>query len=56
MGDQMPLIGMIPEPAGIFNQLAVMGDQRVIVIGKRFVLYGVVYSDRKKICPVRGFA
>ncbi len=30
MGDQMPLIGMIPEPAGIFNQLAVMGDQRVI--------------------------
>src|SRR5436853_4844471 len=39
VGDQMPLIGMIPEPAGIFNQLAVVIDERVIdsnhaVLGK----------------------
>src|SRR5215212_3024295 len=30
VGDQMPLVGMVPEPADIFNQLAVMVDQRVI--------------------------
>ena len=30
MGDQMTLFGMIPEPAGIFNQLAVVVDQCVI--------------------------
>ncbi len=30
MGDQMALLGMIPEPAGIFNQFPVMGDQRII--------------------------
>ncbi len=30
MGDQMTLVSMIPEPAGIFDQLAVVVDQRVI--------------------------
>src|SRR6266508_2196866 len=30
VGDQMALVGMIPEPAGIFNQLAVMVDQGII--------------------------
>ena len=30
MGDQVALVGMIPEPASIFNQLAIMVDQGVI--------------------------
>ncbi len=30
VGDQMALVGMIPEPAGIFNQFAVMVDQRYV--------------------------
>jgi hypothetical protein len=30
MGDQMALVGVIPEPAGIFNQFPVMINQRVI--------------------------
>jgi len=46
VGDQMALLGMIPEPASIFNQLAVMVDQRVInrdhtmrgVVGARVAL------------------
>ena len=49
MGDQMALIGVIPEPAGIFNQFAVMIDQRIInrdhtvwrIVGGRITLQQV---------------
>src|SRR5262245_59067095 len=30
MGNQIALVSMIPEPASIFNQLAIVVDQRVI--------------------------
>jgi hypothetical protein len=30
MGNQVPLLGVIPEPTDIFNQFAVVIDQRVI--------------------------
>src|SRR5262249_32585047 len=42
MGDQMTLVGMIPEPAGIFNQLPVMVDQ--CVIDRDDTVLGVVRS------------
>ena len=58
MGDQMALIGMIPEPAGIFDQLAVMGDQRVInrdhavrgVMGSRVALQLLEASLVELLC------
>ncbi len=30
MGDHMPLVGVVPQPADILDQLPVMVDQRVV--------------------------